>query len=84
MIQPPLSNTSVISISLAISLMVGVVVLGRYLQRVDSIDKDLVEMRKEMRDEIRALRFESRELRDIVLRGYEPARSSRLPNNGGE
>jgi hypothetical protein len=54
------------------------------LQRVDSIDQDLVEMRKEMRDEIRSLRIESRELRDIVLRGYEPARPSRPTNDGGE
>ena len=61
-----LTTSTAISLSLVLTLLVGVLVAGRYLQKIDDVEKDMQE-----------LRVEVRQVREILIRGYQAAPSSR-------
>ena len=61
-----LSTSTAISLSLVLTLLIGTVVVGRYLQKIDDVERDLSEVRLEVR-----------QVREILLRGYSAAQPTR-------
>lgn len=72
-----LTTSTAISLSLVVTLLIGTVLFGRYLQKIDQLERDTHANRVAWTQDIQELRVEVRQVREILLRGYQPAPSSR-------